>query len=250
MLKVCGCSEKIQARRNFKIHMQTDLSKFQKNIKVTFKNVKLLEQAFIHRSYINENKSSGLSHNERLEFLGDAVLELVITDFLFRTYTNKTEGDLTAYRSALVNADTCASIATKLSMGDYLMLSKGESKDTGRARQYILANALEALIGAIYLDDGYEIAKGFIEENFTPLIEKIISEGSHIDSKSLFQEKAQEYDGVTPSYKTVKESGPDHEKKFTVGVYIGKELITTGEGKSKQDAEQEAARAALKLRGW
>lgn len=230
--------------------MQIDLSKFQKIIKITFKNAKLLEQAFIHRSYINENKSSGLSHNERLEFLGDAVLELVITDFLFRTYTDKTEGDLTAYRSALVNADTCASIATGLSMGEYLLLSKGESKDTGRARQYILANALEALIGAIYLDQGYDSAKDFIEKNFTPLIEKIISEGSHIDSKSLFQEKAQEYDGITPAYKTVKESGPDHEKKFTVGVYIGKDLVATGEGKSKQDAEQEAARGALKARGW
>ncbi len=230
--------------------MITDLSKFQKDIKVTFKDVALLQQAFVHRSYINENKSSGLSHNERLEFLGDAVLELVVTDFLFRTYTDKTEGDLTAYRSALVNADTCADIATTLSINDHLMLSKGESKDTGRARQYILANALEALIGAIYLDQGYDAAKDFIEKNFTPLIDKIISEGSHIDSKSLFQEKAQEFEGVTPAYKTIKESGPDHEKKFTVGVYITKELIATGEGKSKQDAEQEAAQAALASKGW
>jgi len=230
--------------------MTADLGKFQREIGITFKDVSLLTQAFVHRSYINENKQSGLSHNERLEFLGDAVLELIITDFLYAKYPDKTEGDLTAYRSALVNADTCAGIATKLSINDYLMLSKGESKDVGRARQYILANALEALIGAIYLDQGYDTAKDFIEKNFTSLIDSIISEGSHIDAKSLFQEKAQEFDGVTPSYKTVKESGPDHEKKFTVGVYIGKELVATGEGESKQDAEQSAARKALDVRGW
>ena len=230
--------------------MSADLAKFQKDTGLTFKDASILTQAFVHRSYINENKQSGLSHNERLEFLGDAVLELVITDFLYAKYPDKTEGDLTAYRSALVNADTCAGIATKLSINDYLMLSKGESKDIGRARQYILANALEALIGAVYLDQGYDSAKEFIEKNFTPLIDNIISAGSHIDAKSLFQEKAQEFDGVTPSYKTVKESGPDHEKKFTVGVYVGKELIATGEGESKQDAEQQAAKLALQKRGW
>ncbi len=227
-----------------------DLSEFEKKIGLKFNDKSLLQQAFVHRSYINENKGSGLSHNERLEFLGDAVLELVITDFLYKKYTGKTEGDLTAYRSALVNADTCAGIATKLAMSEYLHLSKGESKDVGRARQYILANALEALIGAIYLDQGLETAKNFIEKNFTPLIDDIISGRSFIDAKSLFQEKAQEYDGITPSYKTVKETGPDHEKKFTVGVYISKELVATGEGESKQDAEQEAARKALNVRGW
>lgn len=227
-----------------------DIKEFEKSIGINFKDANLLTQAFIHRSYINENKQSGLSHNERLEFLGDAVLELAITDFLYKKYTDKAEGELTAYRSALVNADTCAEIATRLNMGIYLMLSKGESKDTGRARQYILANALEALIGAIYLDQGLPHATEFIEKNFTPMIEKIISEGSHVDAKSLFQEKAQEFDGVTPVYKTIKESGPDHEKKFTVGVYIGKELIATGVGESKQDAEQEAAEEALTKRGW
>ncbi len=230
--------------------MQPDLKEFQKQIGITFNDEKMLTQAFVHRSYINENRNSGLSHNERLEFLGDAVLELVITDFLYKKYTNKAEGEMTAYRSALVNADTCASIATKLGMGQHLLLSKGESKDTGRARQYILANALEALIGAIYLDQGMEKAHEFIENNFTPMIDKIISEGSHVDSKSLFQEKAQEFEGITPSYKTIKESGPDHEKKFTVGVYIGKDLVATGEGESKQDAEQEAAEEALSKRGW
>lgn len=227
-----------------------DFTEFQKKTGLTFKDTGLLTQAFVHRSYINENKQSGLSHNERLEFLGDAVLELVITDFLYKKYTDKAEGELTAYRSALVNADTCAKIATGLEMGELLMLSKGESKDTGRARQYILANALEALIGAIYLDQGLARAHEFIEKNFTPMIESIISEGSHVDAKSLFQEKAQEFDGVTPSYKTIKESGPDHEKKFTVGVYIGKDLVASGEGESKQDAEQMAARSALEVRGW
>ncbi|KND49869.1 MAG: ribonuclease III [Parcubacteria bacterium C7867-003] len=230
--------------------MQPDIKEFQKSIGISFKDVGLLTQAFVHRSYINENKQSGLSHNERLEFLGDAVLELVITDFLYKKYTDKAEGELTAYRSALVNADTCAGIATKLGMGQYLLLSKGESKDTGRARQYILANALEALIGAIYLDQGLEKAHEFIEKNFTLILEKIISERGHVDSKSLFQEKAQEFDGITPAYKTIKESGPDHEKKFTVGVYLGKDLLATGEGESKQDAEQNAARGALEKRNW
>lgn len=230
--------------------MQPDLKDFQKQIGVTFKDEALLKQAFVHRSYINENRNSGLSHNERLEFLGDAVLELAITDFLYKKYTDKAEGEMTAYRSALVNADTCATIASKIGMEPLLLLSKGESKDTGRARQYILANALEALIGAIYLDQGLEKAEKFIADNFTVMIDKIISEGGHVDSKSLFQEKAQEFEGITPSYKTIKESGPDHEKKFTVAVYIGKDEIATGEGKSKQDAEQEAAQSALKAKGW
>jgi ribonuclease-3 len=227
-----------------------DFTKFEKKAGLNFLNEDLLKQAFVHRSYINENKQSGLSHNERLEFLGDAVLELVITDYLYNKYQDKAEGELTAYRSALVNADTCAGIATDLGMGDYLLLSKGESKDIGRARQYILANALEALIGAIYIDQGYENAKDFIERNFTPKIEDIISAKSFIDSKSLFQEKAQEFDGITPSYKTIKEAGPDHEKRFTVGVYVGNDLIATGDGVSKQEAEQSAAREALKVRGW
>jgi ribonuclease III len=230
--------------------MQMDFTEFEKTIGVNFGNKELLKQAFVHRSYINENKQSGLAHNERLEFLGDAVLELIITDYLYKKYSDKAEGELTAYRSALVNADTCASIAMNLGMGDYLLLSKGESKDVGRARQYILANALEALIGAIYLDQGLDSAKDFIEKNFTPKIEDIISAKSFIDSKSLFQEKAQEFDGITPAYKTIRESGPDHEKTFTVGVYVGKDLVATGDGVSKQEAEQVAAREALKIRGW
>ncbi len=227
-----------------------DFTKFEKEIGFEFTDKALLKQAFIHRSYINENKGADLDHNERLEFLGDAVLELVITDFLYKKYSDKDEGHLTAYRSALVNATTCADIATKIYINDYLLLSKGESKDIGRARTYILANALEALIGAIYLDQGYDSAKLFIEKNFIPRIDDIVSEKSFIDAKSLFQEKAQEFDGMTPVYKTVKETGPDHEKKFTVGVYVGRDLVATGEGESKQDAEQNAAQKALEVRGW
>jgi ribonuclease-3 len=227
-----------------------DFSSFEKKIGVTFKDKALLKQAFVHRSYINENKDSGLDHNERLEFLGDAVLELAITDHLYKKYADKTEGDLTAYRSALVNATTCAEVATKLGVNEYLLLSRGETKDTGRARQYILANTLESIIGAIFIDQGYEKAKTFILENISTLIDDIILKGTWIDAKSLFQERAQDEEGATPLYKTSKETGPDHDKRFTVGVYLGKQLVATGDGKSKQDAEQEAARNALKIKGW
>lgn len=227
-----------------------DFKQFEEKIGVTFTDISLLKQAFTHRSYINENRELGLSHNERLEFLGDAVLELVITNYLYKEFPTKDEGTLTSYRSALVNATTCSDIALSLSVNEFLLLSKGESKDTGRARQYILANALEAIIGAIYLDQGYDGAKDFIEKNFIPLIQKIMDEGLHIDAKSLFQEKAQEFESHTPVYKTVKETGPDHYKKFTVAVFVGNEKVAEGEGQSKQDAEQVAARAALEVRGW
>ncbi len=227
-----------------------DFNNFEQKIGIAFNDHNLLKQAFTHRSYINENRGSGMEHNERLEFLGDAVLELVITDFLYKKFPNEDEGVLTSYRSALVNADTCSGIALTLSVNEFMLLSKGESKDVGRARQYILANALEAIIGAIYLDQGYDSAKDFIEKNFTPLIDKIMAEGLHIDAKSLFQEKAQEFDSQTPSYKTIKETGPDHDKKFTVAVYVGNEKVAEGVGASKQDAEQDAAQNALKVRGW
>lgn len=227
-----------------------DFSKFEERAGVSFKDKALLKQAFTHRSYINENRASGLDHNERLEFLGDAVLELVITHYLFNEKNTSDEGELTALRSALVNADTCSRIAQSLGVNDFLLLSKGESKDTGRARQYILANTLEAVIGALYIDQNYEAAKEFILKNFTPLMGEIIESGSWIDAKSLFQEKAQEFVGHTPIYKTVKETGPDHDKHFTVTVSVGKEVYGEGEGKSKQDAEQEAARNALEAKGW
>ena len=227
-----------------------DFSKFEKTAGVAFKDKALLKQAFIHRSYINENRSSGLEHNERLEFFGDAVLELVITNFLYKKYKDMDEGKLTSLRSALVNADTCAEVASKLGANDFLLLSKGESKDIGRARQYILANTLEAIIGAIYLDQGLEVAEKFISNHIIPLTENIVEKGTWIDAKSMFQEKAQEHEGTTPLYKTLHESGPDHDKKFTIGVYVGKDLVGEGSGLSKQDAEQDAARNALKNKGW
>ncbi|MBX4195649.1 ribonuclease III [Candidatus Parcubacteria bacterium] len=227
-----------------------DFATFEKTIGITFRDKGLLKQAFVHRSYINENRSSGLSHNERLEFLGDAVLQLVITDYLFKRFSEMNEGELTSLRAALVNADTCAIVAEKLGVNDFLLLSKGESKDSGRARQYILANTLEAVIGAIYLDQEYETAKKFILAHFAPLADGIIERGTWIDAKSLFQAKAQEEEGATPSYKTLSESGPDHDKKFSVGVFVNSEKYGEGEGKSKQDAEQEAARDALKAKGW
>lgn len=227
-----------------------DFSKFEEKLGIAFINKAILRQAFTHRSYINENRSSGLEHNERLEFLGDAVLELVTTDYLYQKYKDMDEGDLTSLRSALVNADTCAAVAQRLGVNDFLLLSKGETKDTGRARQFILANTLEAIIGAIYVDQGYDAAKDFILTHITPLTEEIVQKGTWIDAKSLFQEKAQEHTGVTPTYKTVRESGPDHDKHFTVGVFLGNESYGEGEGKSKQDAEQAAARHALKSKGW
>lgn len=230
--------------------MTIDFSQFEKSATISFKDKALLRQAFTHRSYLNENKASGLEHNERLEFLGDAVLELVITDYLFKKYTDKPEGELTAFRSALVNANTLADVALKMGMNDFLLLSHGESKDTGRARTYILANTFEALLGAIYLDQGYESVRDFISKNVFHLIDEVVKHGTWIDSKSRFQEKAQENTSVTPLYKTVKETGPDHDKNFTVGVYVGSELIATGEGRSKQDAEQNAAKRALEAKGW
>lgn len=230
--------------------MKKTLDTFEGIIGVSFKDKNLLTQAFLHRSYLNEHRELGLEHNERTEFLGDAVLELVITDFLFRTFPEKTEGELTAYRSALVNTTTLSSVASKLDMGDYLLLSRGEAKDTGRARQYILANTYEAVVGAIYLDQGYEVARGFIERTIVPLMGEIIEKRLWQDHKSFFQEQAQEKAGVTPSYQTVGESGPDHDKQFTVGVFLGAQKIAEGSGKSKQEAEQAAARAALEAKGW
>ncbi|TSC63071.1 MAG: putative ribonuclease III [Parcubacteria group bacterium Gr01-1014_48] len=227
-----------------------DFNEFEEQNAVVFKNKALLRQAFTHRSYINENKSAGLGHNERLEFLGDAVLELVVTEYLYGIYPDKTEGELTSFRSALVNTNTISRVAGNLYMDDYLLLSRGEAKDTGRARQYILANTFEAVIGAIYLDQGYAIAQSFIEKNLFPLQKEMVEMGLWQDSKSLFQEKAQDIASVTPTYKTVKETGPDHDKYFTVAVYLGSEMIAEGKGRSKQEAEQEAARHALEEKRW
>ena len=225
-------------------------SDFEKKTKIVFKNKNLLKQAFIHRSYINENPSAGLSHNERLEFLGDAVLELIVTNFLYKKYPNYTEGELTALRSALVNAIIISEVALKLGMNDYLLLSKGETKDTGKARQYILANTYEAYVGAVYLDQGYDVANQFITKSLLPHTEEIVSKKLWRDAKSLVQEKAQEFVGVTPGYKVLHESGPDHDRRFTIGIFFGADLIAEGKGKSKQEAEQKAAEAALKIKNW
>jgi len=227
-----------------------NFSDFEKKTKIVFKNKNLLKQAFIHRSYINENPSAGLSHNERLEFLGDAVLELIVTDFLYKKYPNYTEGELTALRSALVNAVIISEIALKIGMNDYLLLSKGEAKDTGKARQYILANTYEACVGAIYLDQSYNAADKFVTKTLLPHTEEIVSKKLWRDAKSLVQEKAQEFVGITPAYKVLTESGPDHDKHFTVGIFFGPDLIAEGKGKSKQEAEQKAAEAALKIKNW
>lgn len=230
--------------------MPRELEAFEESIGITFVNKDLLKQAFLHRSYLNEHRDVRLDHNERLEFLGDAVLELVVTDFLFHRFEREAEGELTAYRSALVNTTTLSSVAGSLRMGDYLLLSRGEAKDMGRARQYILANTYEALVGAIYLDQGYEFARQFIERTVLPLTKDIVEKRLWQDHKSRFQEFAQDRVGITPSYETRRESGPDHDKQFVVGVYLGAELVAEGEGKSKQEAEQDAARQGLLAKKW
>jgi ribonuclease-3 len=227
-----------------------DFTPFENSIGINFKNKEVLAQAFTHRSFINENPKSGLSHNERLEFLGDAVLELVVTDHLFKTYPDHAEGDLTAYRSALVNAVVAAEVAQALNMNEYLLLSIGESKDTGRARQTILANAYESFIGALYLDQGYEVCNTFIKKTLIPKLGDIINKKLWRDPKSHIQEEAQERLGITPSYEVLGQLGPDHDKFFTVGVFFGDKKIAEGKGRSKQEAQQAAAQAALEKKGW
>ncbi len=227
-----------------------DFSKFEKTTGIIFNDKKLLEQAFIHRSYINENSGLRLSHNERLEFLGDAVLELTVTDYLYRQYPSSDEGELTAYRSALVNAVIIAEVAGKLGMNEYLLLSKGESKDTGKARSYILANTYESYVGAVYMDQGYDVASKFIADSLFYKLDEIIKKKLWQDAKSLVQEKSQEHLSVTPSYKVLHEAGPDHDKHFTIGIFFGNDRIAEGKGKSKQEAEQAAARNALEVKGW
>jgi len=224
--------------------------KFEKAIGVNFNDENLLREAFTHRSYVNEHRGKNLRHNERLEFLGDAVLELVVTAFLFQKYPDKTEGDLTSYRAGMVNTSTLSTVATGLGMNDFLLLSKGEAKDTGRARQYILANTFESVVGALYLDQGYDAAKGFIADNIFSLADDIVSKKLWQDSKSRFQELAQEHESVTPTYELMRSEGPDHDKVFVVCAMVDGVCIAEGEGQSKQEAEQEAARAALEARGW
>src|SRR3989344_1484917 len=230
--------------------MTKDFAQFEQGIGFTFKNEGLLRQAFTHRSYLNEHRDEEAEHNERLEFLGDAVLELIVTHFLYEKFPERPEGDLTAFRAALVNAVTLSEVASEIGMNDYLLLSRGEAKDTGRARGILLANAIEALIGAIYLDQGYEAAEMFIEKFLFPKMDEIMKKKLWRDPKSTLQEKAQEAEGATPHYAVVRETGPDHDKQFIVGVYVKDMLLAQGSGKSKQEAEEDAARNALEERGW
>ncbi len=227
-----------------------DFSLFEEKLGINFTNKDLLIQAFVHRSYLNENPDFGLDQNERLEFLGDAVLELVVTEFLYKEYPQKAEGELTNWRAALVNAKMLTQVAEELGFNDFLLLSRGETKELGKARQYILANTFEALVGALYLDSGYQVCDTFLKKYLIGHLPEIITSGSYKDAKSHFQEQAQEKDGITPAYKIMKEWGPDHKKKFTVGVYLHDTLVTEGEGYSKQEAEEAAARAALVAKGW
>lgn len=230
--------------------MKNDFEPFLKKLGITFSDTTLVRQAFTHRSYVNEHRGEQIEHNERLEFLGDAVLELVMTDFLYKKYPDCTEGDLTAYRAALVNTISISDAAVTLGMNEFLLLSKGESKDTGRARQYILANTFEAFIGAVYLDQGYDAAQKFIADSLFHKTEEIVENRLWQDAKSRLQEMAQEKEGITPHYDMLEESGPDHDKVFIAGAFIGEELVARGEGNSKQEAEQAAAEAAVEARGW
>ena len=226
-----------------------DFKELEGRLNITFKNKELLKQAFCHRSYLNENPSFELDHNERLEFLGDAVLELAVTEYLYNNYPNP-EGEMTNWRAALVNSQSLAKLAAELDFGEFLLLSKGEAKDKGKARQYILANTLEAFLGAFYLDQGFEKPREFIEKHLIKGLAQILKEGSYKDAKSLFQEKSQEKVSITPSYRVVKEWGPDHAKSFVVGVFLDKEKVAEGEGSSKQEAEVAAAENGLEAKGW
>jgi ribonuclease-3 len=226
-----------------------NIEELEKKIKVKFKNPDLLKTAVTHRSYLNENRSYKLNQNERLEFLGDAVLELVVTDYLYSNFPNP-EGELTNWRASLVNKDMLSRVSRGLEVEKYLLMSRGEAKDTGRAREYLLANALEAIIGAIYLDRGYDKAKKFILENIVVNLEEVLKNKSYLDPKSNFQEVAQEKVGVTPNYRVLSEAGPDHNKKFVVGVYLDDEEIAQGQGSSKQEAQREAAKNGLDAKGW
>lgn len=223
--------------------------KLEEKIRLNFESYDLLQNAFVHRSYLNEHKSSNLEQNERLEFLGDAVLELVVTEYLYLNYPNP-EGELTNWRSALVKGEMLAKISRDLNLGEYLLLSHGEEKSGGRDKDYLLANTFEALIGVIYLELGYNKVKQFISNFLLVQLEEILKTGSHIDAKSKLQEIAQDKVGITPLYKLQSQEGPDHNKIFTMGAFIGERMVGKGLGGSKQTAEQKAAEDALKRLKW
>jgi len=231
-------------------YLEKNFPALEEKIGVTFKNPDHLVQALVHRSYLNENRDFPLAHNERLEFLGDAVLELVVTEYLFERYLNP-EGELTNWRAALVNATMCAQVAREIGFEPYLFLSHGESKDeNSKARDYILANAFEAVIGAIYQDQGWDMAKQFVTRWIITKLPEVLELGLWMDPKSRFQESAQEIVGITPTYRVLGEEGPDHAKNFEIGVFLDKELVASGNGTSKQEAQTQAAENALKVKKW
>ncbi len=231
-------------------YKEKNFKKLEKTIGLKFNQPNYLVQALVHRSYLNENREFPLGHNERLEFLGDAVLELVVTEFLFQNYLNP-EGELTSWRAALVNAVMCARVAKELGLEEFLFLSHGEAKDAGtKAREYIMANVLESVIGAIYIDQGWEMSKQFVLRFVIAKLPEVLENGLWMDSKSRFQESSQEIIGLTPTYKVLQEDGPDHAKEFVIGVYLDKEKIAEGKGTSKQEAQTEAAENALKVKSW
>lgn len=223
--------------------------KLEKKIGFKFKDQELLGNAFIHRSYLNEHKEIKKDSNERLEFLGDAVLELVVTEYLYKTYPNP-EGELTNWRSALVKGETLSKISRELELGEYLFLSRGEEYSGGRDKDYLLANTFEALVGVIYLEMGYSASQEFISRFLLIHLEPILMKGSHIDAKSKFQELAQEKAGITPEYQLLHDEGPDHDKIFTMGAYLAERIVGKGSGCSKQAAEQKAAEDALVRLKW
>ena len=231
-------------------YKEKNFPKLEETLGVKFKNQDYIVQALVHRSFLNENRDFPLAHNERLEFLGEAVLELVVTEFLFENYLNP-EGELTNWRAALVNAKMCARVGDELGLEEFLFLSHGESKDeSSKAREYILANAVEAVIGAVYLDQGWDIAKQFVTRWIVSKLPEVLEKGLWMDPKSRFQEASQEIVGLTPTYRVLKEEGPDHDKIFAIGVYLDKEKIAVGEGGSKQEGQVAAAEKALEKKGW
>jgi ribonuclease-3 len=229
--------------------LKIDIAALEASIGLEFSNKELLTLAFIHKSFVNEHPDQE-RYNERLEFLGDAVLELSVTRYLFDNYPEQPEGQLTNWRSSLVKGKSLAKVASSLKLGDFLLLSRGEDMSGGREKDYILANTMEALIGAIYLDMGFDVADKFIKKHIVTLLEEIIEKGLDIDAKSKIQEVAQDKLNLTPRYELLEEDGPDHNKCFVMGIYFGKKLAGRGEGSSKQAAEQEAARDALEKEGW
>jgi ribonuclease-3 len=223
------------------------LGDLEEKMGVAFKNAALLKEALTHRSYLNEHPRWGVPHNERLEFLGDAVLELAVTEFLFHTYPDEEEGRLTSVRAALVNYQMLARVAREIELERFLYLSRGEARDAGRAREVILANATEALLGAVYLDRGYETAKRVVKRIVMPHLDEVMERKLYRDPKSVLQEVAQDEIKITPSYRVLGEEGPDHQKRFRVGVFFGDRQVAEGSGPSKQEAESNAADAALQF---